>query len=134
MHDSLHPDRDTPGGLSGIEIPKLKVECPRGFDNLLDWCIGRLVHTALIAGEMDDARRPRTAGADLGTPEHFVGVAAVGRWPDVRNIEGTTDAASPDLLPEEPVHEVIIHGKILHPEHRIAVDDDLMDWLFGQEI
>src|SRR5262245_55925486 len=94
MHNGLHPDLDTPRWLGSIQIAKLEIERPCGFDDLLHWRISWLVHTAFITGEMEYTRRPRTPGTHFGTPHDLVGVTAIGGEPDIRDIKRILDAPS----------------------------------------
>ena len=104
---------NTPCWLGSIQIAKLEIECPRGFDDLLHWRIGWLVHTALVTGEMEHTRRPRTPSTHFGAPHDLVGVTA--GEADIRDIKRTLDAPGVNFLPKKPVHKVCIDRKVLDP-------------------
>src|ERR1700687_2363966 len=95
-------------------VPERSTICWTGVE-------GGWVQAALLAGEPHHAGHPRHARGRLGAPQDLVGVAAVGRRPDVADVERRLDVAGPDVRAEGPVHQVQVDREVLGPEHRVAV-------------
>src|SRR3989442_3895011 len=121
MGDRLHPDLHRAGRLGGVEILEREEQRARALDDLLHRRVRRLVHSALVGRQPDHAGDPRAAGGHLGPPQDLVGVAGVGRLPDVVDVEGRFDVAGLDVVAERPVHQVGVDREVLHPENRVAV-------------
>src|SRR6266853_3818237 len=121
VNDSFDTNFDAAGRLRGIEITEFEKKSSSGFDDFLRGRIGWLIHAAFIARQAEDARNPWEAGGELCPPQDFVRVTAVGGSPHVGDIERGPDFSRPDFLAEEPIQQILMNGKILQPENRIAV-------------
>src|SRR6266853_506411 len=121
VNDGFDTNLDAAGRLRGVEISEFKEKSSSGFDDFLRGRIGWLIHAAFIARQAEDARNPREAGGELCPPQDFVRVTAVGGSPHVGDIERRPDFSRPDFLAEEPIQQILMNGKILQPENRIAV-------------
>src|SRR5262249_53077565 len=97
VRDGLDADLHGAGRLRAVEILEGKKQRAGALDDLLHRGECRLIHAALVARQADDARHPRQPCPDLGAPENFIGVAAVGGGPHVGNVEGRGYCNSPRM-------------------------------------
>ena len=102
VDDGLDANFDAAGGLGGIQIAEFEEQRACRFHDFLRRRVGGLVHAAFVARQPQHAGNPRKPRGEFRSPHNFVRVAAVGRRPHVRDVEGDSDSSRASALLRTP--------------------------------